>query len=85
MKRKEVKRLMREHPEFESWISADASRTQAVKSNPAAAADLFKRWSDRKKSPLDFSSISEKTKRASEMLIGVQSIMDMMSDYTKKL
>ncbi|EST52275.1 hypothetical protein T458_14910 [Brevibacillus panacihumi W25] len=85
MKRKEVKRLLREHPEFEAWLSEDASRVQSVRSNPAAADELFKRWSDRKKGRLDFGTISQKTKRASEVLSGVQSIMDMMADYTKKL
>lgn len=85
MKRKEVKKLLREHPEFEAWLEEDASRVSAVKKNPDAAEDLFKRWTDRKKGRVDFSIISQKTKKASEMLSGVQSIMDMMSDYTKKL
>lgn len=49
------------------------------------AEELFKRWNDRKRGRLDFDNISQKTKRASEMLTGVQSIMDMMADYTKKL
>lgn len=85
MKRKEVKRLLREHPEFEAWLEEDASRVSTIKSNPGAAEDLFKRWSDRKKGRVDFDTISQKTKKASEMLTGVQSIMDMMADYTKKL
>lgn len=85
MKRKEVKRLLKEHPEFESWLLEDDARARAVRSNPSAAEELFKRWSDRKKGRLDFDGISQKTKRASEMLNGVQSIMDMMADYTKKL
>jgi len=85
MKRKEVKRLLKEHPEFESWLLEDESRVKSVRSNPSTAEELFKRWSDRKKGKLDFDTISQKTKRASEMLTGVQSIMDMMADYTKKL
>ncbi|MED4582479.1 hypothetical protein P9578_06735 [Brevibacillus choshinensis] len=85
MKRKEVKRLLKEHPEFESWLREDDTRVQSVRSNPSTAEELFKRWNDRKKSRLDFDSISQKTKRASEMLNGVQSIMDKMADYTKKL
>ncbi len=85
MKRKEVKRLLKEHPEFESWLMEDQTRLESVRSNPSAAEELFKKWNDRKKGKLDFDSISQKTKRASEMLNGVQSIMDMMADYTKKL
>ncbi|WNC12141.1 hypothetical protein [Brevibacillus brevis] len=84
MKRKEVKRLLKEHPEFESWLKEDEARVKEVRRNPGAAEDLFKRWNDRKKGRLDFDSISQKTRRASEMLSGVQSIMDMMADYTKK-
>ncbi|MDF2680085.1 MAG: hypothetical protein K0R47_1275 [Brevibacillus sp.] len=85
MKRKEVKRLLKEHPEFESWLMEDDTRVQSVRSNPSTAEELFKRWNDRKKGRLDFDTISQKTKRASEMLNGVQSIMDRMADYTKKL
>ncbi|MGN7470612.1 hypothetical protein [Brevibacillus sp. SAFN-007a] len=85
MKKKEVKRLLKEHPEFEAWVVEDSMRVRAVRSNPAMAEELFKRWNDRKRGRLDFDNISQKTKRASEMLTGVQSIMDMMADYTKKL
>ncbi|QRG70351.1 hypothetical protein [Brevibacillus choshinensis] len=85
MKRKEVKRLLKDHPEFEAWLKEDQARVESVRSNPSAAEELFKKWNDRKKGKLDFDTISQKTKRASEMLNGVQSIMDMMADYTKKL
>lgn len=37
-----------------------------------------------KKGIIDFDNITQKTKRASEMLTNVQSIMEMMSDYSKK-
>ncbi|EJL39643.1 hypothetical protein P4U99_10810 [Brevibacillus agri] len=85
MKKKEVKKLLRENPEFEAWVVEDSMRVRAVRSNPGMAEELFKRWNDRKRGRLDFDNISQKTKRASEMLTGVQSIMDMMADYTKKL
>lgn len=85
MKRKEVKRFLKEHPEFESWLMEDEARVKSVRSNPSSTEELFKQWNDRKKGRLDFNSISQKTKRASEMLGGVQSIMDMMADYTKKV
>jgi hypothetical protein len=85
MKRKEVKRFMRANPEFEAWVEEDAMRKTTVKSNPGAVEDLYKRWQDRKKAVLDFNTISQKTKKASEMLTGVQTFMDMMADYTKKL
>ncbi|MED4570407.1 hypothetical protein P9302_13105 [Brevibacillus agri] len=85
MKKREVKKLLRENPEFEAWVVEDSMRVRAVRSNPGMAEELFKRWNDRKRGRLDFDNISQKTKRASEMLTGVQSIMDMMADYTKKL
>lgn len=85
MKRKEVKRLLRQHPEFESWLLEDSARANSVRNNPAAIAEMFQRWNERKKQRFDFESLSQKTKRASEMLNGVQSIMDMMADYTKKI
>lgn len=85
MKKKEVKKLLKENPEFEAWVVKDSMRVRAVRSNPGMAEELFKRWNDRKRGRLDFDNISQKTKRASEMLTGVQSIMDMMADYTKKL
>ncbi|GED71867.1 hypothetical protein BRE01_55690 [Brevibacillus reuszeri] len=85
MKRKEVKRLLKENPEFEAWLSEDSTRVTAVRKNPGMAEEMFKQWNDRKKSVIDFDNISQKTKRASEMLTGVQSIMDMMAEYTKKL
>ena len=85
MKRKEVKRLLKDNPEFEAWVAEDSMRVTAVRKNPGMAEEMFKKWNDRKKGKLDFDNISQKTKRASEMLTGVQSIMDMMADYTKKL
>ena len=85
MNRKEAKRFLREHPEFEAWLQEDNERISAVRSNPGAIEEMFKRWSTRKRQRLDFESLSEKTKRASEMLSGVQSIMDMFADNMKKL
>ncbi|WP_421617867.1 hypothetical protein ACAF76_010370 [Brevibacillus sp. TJ4] len=87
MKRKDVKRLFRQHPEFKTWLMEDSSRAKEVRKNPDKAEELFRRWNERnrQRQRLDFNSLSQKTKRASEMLNGVQSIMDMMADYTKKL
>ncbi|USG68243.1 hypothetical protein NDK47_13570 [Brevibacillus ruminantium] len=84
MKKKELKRLFKDNPEFESWLKQDPTRVASVRSNPAVADDLFKKWKDRKKGRIDFDNITEKTRRAGEMLSNVQSIMEMMSDYSKK-
>jgi hypothetical protein len=84
MKKKEVKRLLRENPDFEAWLRQDASRISTIRTNPGSAGELFRRWSDRKKGRIDFGTISQKTKRASEMLTNVQSIIEMMADYTKQ-
>lgn len=85
MKRKEAKRFLKAHPEFEAWVMEDSTRVRAVRANPGIAEEMFKKWSDRKKGVPNFDNISQKTKRASEMLTGVQSIMDMMAEYTKKI
>ncbi|MEJ8546245.1 hypothetical protein [Brevibacillus borstelensis] len=84
MKKKELKRLFKTNPDFEAWLRQDASRIESIRANPAAASQLFKRWSDRKKGKIDFENITEKTKKASEMLTNVQSFMEMMSEYSKK-
>jgi hypothetical protein len=84
MKKKEVKRLLKQHPEFEQWLLQDSARVSTVRSNPASIGELFKRWNDRRMGRIDFQGISQKTKRASEMLGNVQSIMEMMADYSKK-
>ncbi|HZG16300.1 MAG TPA: hypothetical protein VE710_14970 [Candidatus Bathyarchaeia archaeon] len=83
MKKKEVKKLLKENPEFESWLMKDNSRIAAIKENPSSAKDLYKRWSTSKKM-LDFQTITEKTSRARDMLGNVQSIMELMSEYAKK-
>jgi hypothetical protein len=84
MKKKEVKRLLRDNPDFEAWLMQDASRISTIRANPDSAGELFRRWSDRKKGRIDFGTISQKTKRASEMLTNMTSIMEMMADYNKK-
>jgi predicted CopG family antitoxin len=84
MNRKELRQLLRQHPDFEQWLLQDSERLDSVRNNPASAGDLFKRWNDRKKGSIDFQGISEKTKRASEVLGNVQTIMEKISDYNKK-
>jgi hypothetical protein len=84
VKKKEVKKLLKQNPEFAQWLMQDKARMTEVKENPAAAAQLFKTWNDRQKGRLNFHVISQKTKRASEMLSNVQSIMDMIADYSNK-
>jgi hypothetical protein len=83
VKKKGVKKLLKQHPEFEAWLLKDSSRITAVKANPASAQDLFKRWSMSKRA-LDFEGITAKTQRAKDMLGNFQSIMDVMSEYAKK-
>ncbi len=85
MKKKEVRRLFKQNPDFEAWVREDSSRVSAIRANPSTADELFKRWNARKnRGPIDFQGITEKTKRASEMLTNVQSIMEMMAEYNKK-
>jgi len=85
MKKKEVKRLLRQHPEFEEWLLQDPSRVSAIRSKPAVASEMFQRWSERRnKGIINFESLTQKTKRANEMLSNVQNIMEMMAEYNKK-
>jgi hypothetical protein len=84
MKKKEVRRLLKQHPDFEQWLLQNSEWVASVRNNPASAGELFKRWNDRKSGRIDFQGISQKTKRASEVLGNVQSIMEMMSDSNKK-
>lgn len=84
MKKKEVKRLLRDNPDFKAWLMQNAARISSIRSNPEKAGELFRRWKDRKKGKIDFTSISQKTKRASEMLTNMTSIMEMMADYNKR-
>lgn len=83
MKRKEVKKLLKNNPEFEAWLMKDSSRMSAIKENPAAAKELYNRWNTSKKI-FDFDTMSKKTVRARDMLGNVQSIMELMSEYVKK-
>jgi hypothetical protein len=86
VKKKEVKKLLKQNPEFAQWLIQDKSRIAEIKENPAVAAQLFKTWNDKNKGlgRLNFNVISQKTKRASEMLSNVQSIMDAIAEHTKK-
>ncbi|CAJ1002696.1 hypothetical protein [Brevibacillus aydinogluensis] len=52
MKKKEVKRLLRDNPDFKAWLMQDAARISSIRSNPEKAGELFRRWKDRKKGRL---------------------------------
>ncbi|WP_134683990.1 hypothetical protein [Brevibacillus migulae] len=83
MKKKDVKKLLKENPEFESWLKKDDSRISAIKANPSSARELYQRWNTSKKT-FDFRTITEKTARARDMLGNVQSIMELVNEYAKK-
>lgn len=57
----------------------------ALRANRSNATQLYKRWSDSQHPTIALEAISRKTKRASEVLNNVQSLMEMMSEYTKKM
>lgn len=83
MKKKEVKRFLKENPDFTSWVMKDSSRLSAIKANPDSVKEMYKQWSAPKKM-IDFNAITQKTSRARDMLGNVQSIMELMSDHAKK-
>lgn len=84
MKKRDIKRLFKDYPRFKEWVMADPARQQEMKKSSAGATQLFKRWSEKSTANINFYNISEKTKRASEMLASVQSVMDLLNDYAKK-
>ncbi len=83
MNKKEVKKFLKDKPEFTSWLMQDSSRLSAIKANPEAVKQMYKQWNSPKKT-IDFNYITQKTSRAREMLGNVQSIMEIMSDHAKK-
>lgn len=89
MKKRDVKKLLKDNPEFASWLKNDPGKMSEIRSNPNETVRLMARWkteSKRKSNPLaiDFEALSDKSKRASEMLSGIQSVMEMIAEYSKK-
>lgn len=88
MKKKEVKKLLKENPDFAIWVKKDPQRLSNIRNNPSDAMKLMARWKSetRKKiNPfsIDFEALSDKSKRASAMLGSIQSVMEMVSEYSK--
>ncbi len=87
MKRREVKKMLQNHPKFAQWVRQDASRIREIRSNPAAATRLFSKWQQvqtkRNFPVVDFERLSTHTRRMSEVLSNVQSVMDVMAEYVK--
>ncbi|NGQ95748.1 hypothetical protein G3578_11340 [Brevibacillus sp. SYP-B805] len=83
MKKRELRKLLKQNPEFEAWLQKDPARLSELKANPASAQELFRRWSISRRM-FDFDSITEKTKRAKDVLTNFQSILEVMSEYAKK-
>ncbi len=88
MKRKDVKKLLKEHPDFANWVKQDPVKKASLRNNPKEAPRLLEKWKaeSKKRNPLliDFEFLSEKSRRASQMLGNIQSVMEMLADYSKK-
>ncbi|MGD8189357.1 hypothetical protein ACQCN2_05070 [Brevibacillus ginsengisoli] len=86
MKKKEVNKLLKENPEFHNWIKKDSAKMSNIRKNPHEATNLFAKWrSETQKRPsmLDFHSLSEKSRRASQILGNVQNVMEMLAEFSK--
>ena len=86
MKKRDVRKLLRLNPEFKSWLLKDSIRVVDVRSNPEAARMLYKKWQSEvaRKQLIDFKNITEKTKKATDMLNSVHSFMAKMVEQDKK-
>lgn len=85
MRRKDVKRLFRLNPDFESWLLKDSMRAIEVRTDPSKTKGFYRQWQmESKRKPFTFEMITEKTKKASSVLNNVQTIMEMMSEYNQK-
>lgn len=87
MNRKEVKRLLKEHPEFSNWVKKDPVKMSTLRSNPKEASKMLSKWQaeNQKRVPMvDFEILSEKSRRASQMLGNIQNVMEMLAEYSKK-
>lgn len=88
MKRKEVRKVLRENPEFAAWIREDSARLAEFRANPRDVSKLLNRWKQttvRRHSPaLDYAEISRKTKRASDVLGKVQNFMNSIVEYANE-
>ena len=87
MKKKDVKKLLKEHPDFANWLKKDPTKVASLRNNPKEATKLLSKWraeSDKRNILIDFESLSEKSKRASQMLGSIQNVMDLLAEYSKK-
>lgn len=89
MKKREVKKLLRDNPEFSNWVKKDPVRMENIRSNPDETVRMMAKWRSEARKKLnpflvDFEMLSDKSKRASEMLGSIQSVLEMLSEYSKK-
>lgn len=84
MNRKQVKKLMKEHPSFTAWVRQDPRRVDAIRANPAEADRYYRQWKAHNAWIQDLQHLSEKAKRASELLDNIRTAIDMMTELQKK-
>ncbi|MGG0757154.1 hypothetical protein [Brevibacillus laterosporus] len=90
MKKSTAKRILRDYPEFESWLKQKPTRVAKVLSNPAQMDKYLEQWEKEKRkqhtsfaSFVNLENISEKTRKVNEKLTSLQSILDVISDNKK--
>lgn len=87
MKKKDVKKLLKDYPEFSNWVKKDPMKMANLRSNPKEAPKLLAKWraeSQKRSTLIDFETFAEKSKRASQMLGNIQNVMDILAEYSKK-
>lgn len=91
LKKSTAKRILREYPEFESWLKQKPTRVAKVLSNPGEMGKYLEQWEKEKKkkqrisvaSLVNLENITEKTRKVNEKLTSLQSILDVISDNKK--
>ncbi|MBO8162905.1 MAG: hypothetical protein H0Z34_04180 [Brevibacillus sp.] len=89
MRSRELKRVLRENPDFAAWLRQDVKRLQQIRANPSAAGRLLTIWKQSNSrrgigTAIDFEEMSRKTKRATDVLNKVQLFMDSMAVFAKE-
>lgn len=85
MRKRDVKRLLRMNPAFESWLLQDSMRAIEVRMDPGKTKGFYKKWKQESwKKIFSIENITEKSKRASDMLTDVQTVMEMMTEQNTK-
>lgn len=85
MRKKDVKRLFRLSPGFESWLLKDGMRAIEVRIDPEKTRNFYKQWKqETRKGLFSLENITEKSKRANDVLSNVHTLMEKIVEQNNK-